>query len=530
MEVFEDGQEDEKEDKLLKVKMTYPKKSDAKNENSGRGRGRRSEGTNEAKNEENNQPARKSGRGKRQLQNETELDMAAIAKKPKTGVQGNGRGRGREQQSQSKSDGDGKKTGQNRGGKKQVRAPTKQESSEDKEKRIALLKVWYSRQKNIEYDELVERAQGLNGTEILDILNYKPSQTPKSTSGQALAKDGNDENVTDAGKPKQKACTVNLGLKASNKSPIKVIEDKSEGKSADESNSEDLSDEYRDGYHFSDSDEYERAKEISAITIMEDKTEEQKLAMIDEVDERFAIRKREKELKKNIEDGKLKNEGGDPKNNEGQKGTEGGNSQGNGVTGKADSKENNKGQKGVTDGGNEEQTAIEKSNETENNKGKKGVTIGGNGVNGDDKTDIENGQKDYKTENSGGDGNKVNSGVDQTENSGGNGNKVNSGVAQTGGANAGDTGDADGEGGKNSVTDGNRVGVNAGDNADAGGEGGKNSVTDGNRVGVNEGDGQRLVNENGQKSGNTISSNSHVPTIPTITTTASTGQSMYIFF
>ena len=129
------------------------------------------------------------------------------------------------------------------------------------------------------------RAQGLNGTEILDILNYKPTEAkPKTIT------DGNDANVTDAGNPTSRSCVVNLGLKASNKSPIKVIDN-------DEEESEVTSDEARDGYQFSDSDEYERAKQISAITIMEDKTEEEKNALIDEVDERFAEKKRGKRIK-----------------------------------------------------------------------------------------------------------------------------------------------------------------------------------------------------------------------------------------
>ena len=52
-----------------------------------------------------------------------------------------------------------------------------------------------------------------------------------------------------------------------------------------------------DGYTFSDTDEFEHAREISKISIMEDKTEEEKIRMIDEVDAIFAKKKKEKKNK-----------------------------------------------------------------------------------------------------------------------------------------------------------------------------------------------------------------------------------------
>ena len=64
VQVFEDGQEDQKDDKLLKVKINYPKKSGPKNvdptEDSGRGRGRRQNRTSETQNKEDTKPGRKS--------------------------------------------------------------------------------------------------------------------------------------------------------------------------------------------------------------------------------------------------------------------------------------------------------------------------------------------------------------------------------------------------------------------------------------------------------------------------------------
>ena len=64
------------------------------------------------------------------------------------------------------------------------------ETFEEKEKRKALLKVWYAGQKNIEYDELVSKAHGLNGTEILEVLNYKPIVGTKTEQVETPSKVG----------------------------------------------------------------------------------------------------------------------------------------------------------------------------------------------------------------------------------------------------------------------------------------------------------------------------------------------------
>ena len=92
--------------------------------------------------------------------------------------------------------------------KKQDEGQHTASADEIRDEKIREFTKWYSESDNLDYEEVMSRAQGIDGATMLKILGIKKEEKQEKS----------DERVM------QKKLQVNLGRKVGNKSPIKISE------------------------------------------------------------------------------------------------------------------------------------------------------------------------------------------------------------------------------------------------------------------------------------------------------------------